>query len=265
MQVKSSIPTDSKGRNWLASLPPSVVETIRPNGPSPVLLVCEHAAKFIPEGLNQLGLSRAEAESHIAWDPGALKVAKHLSTAFDATLVSQKISRLVYDCNRPPESPDAVRDTSEVYRIPGNTGLSQAQRDARTTHIYTPFRQALAAQIANRPASVLVTIHSFTPVYNGAPRAVEVGILHDSDSRFADAMLAAAARNPVFRTERNAPYGPEDGVTHTLIEHALPHGLLNVMIELRNDLLTTENDRKKLAGWLAKILTSALATTTKEA
>lgn len=244
--------------DWLATLPESVVNTERPDGQSAVLLVCEHASRFIPEGLNNLGLDEAAAQSHIAWDPGALAVAEHLSAALDACLIAQKISRLVYDCNRPPESDQAMRAESEVYRIAGNTGLTQAQRAERTDYIYRPFQSALAEAVKTRARTVLVTIHSFTPVYNGAARAVEVGILHDSDRRLADAMLNAAVKNPKYNVQRNAPYGPEDGVTHTLNEHAVAHGLPNVMIEVRNDLLADEAGVKTVATWLESLLTSAL-------
>lgn len=264
MSPNSSAQTNITTPLWLATLPTEVVRVIRPQGQSPVLLVCEHAAKFIPEGFQRLGLEARAAESHIAWDPGALRVAEMLSAKFDATLVAQQISRLVYDCNRPPESPDAVRDKSEIFSIPGNSGLSRAEHNARVTYIYEPFRQTLVAQVAARAKTVLVTIHSFTPVYNGAPRAVEVGILHDTDSRLADAMLDAAAQNPRYLTERNAPYGPEDGVTHTLVEHAVPEGLLNVMVEIRNDLISDETGQKKLASWLFGILNVALTTTAKD-
>lgn len=265
MSQKPSTQTTVTLPSWLATLPLDVVQVIRPEGQSRVLFVCEHAAKFIPEGLEALGLNKEAAKSHIAWDPGALGVAEMLSAAFNATLVAQKISRLVYDCNRPPESAEAVRDRSEVYSIPGNANLSGPERDARVTHVYEPFRQAVADHVKRRHDTVLATIHSFTPIYNGQPRAVEVGILHDSDSRLADAMLTAAAKNPRYRTERNAPYGPEDGVTHTLVEHAAPDGLLNVMIEVRNDLIADESGQKELAAWLSEILTSALAATAKDA
>ena len=244
--------------DWLATLPESVVDTQCAAGQSPVLLVCEHASRSIPEGLNNLGLDETGAQSHIAWDPGALAVAQRLSAALDATLIAQKISRLVYDCNRPPESDQAMRAESEVFHIPGNVGLTQAQRDERTDYIYRPFQRALAEAVKTRPQTVLVTIHSFTSVYNGTPRAVEVGVLHDSDTRLADAMLKAAKQNPAFKVERNAPYGPEDGVTHTLKEHAVAHGLLNVMIEVRNDLLADEAGIKTVATWLQTLLTSAL-------
>ncbi len=244
--------------NWLANLPKSVVDTQCPNGASAVLLVCEHASRMIPEGLNNLGLDDTAAQSHIAWDPGALAVAERLSEALDATLIAQKISRLVYDCNRPPESDQAMRAESEIFQIAGNTGLTQAQRDERTDYIYRPFQRTLAEALKTRARTVLVTIHSFTPVYNGTPRAVEVGILHDSDRRLADALLNAAVKDPKYNVQRNAPYGPEDGVTHTLQEHAVAHGLLNVMIEVRNDLLADNAGIEAIATWLQSLLTSAL-------
>ena len=244
--------------DWIATLPASVVDTQRADGESPLLLVCEHASRFIPEGLSNLGLDSAAAQSHIAWDPGALRLAEQLSQAFDATLIAQKISRLVYDCNRPPESDQAVRSESEIYQIPGNAGLSATQLSERIDYIYKPFRQALADAVNTRPQTVLVTIHSFTPVYNGKQRAVEVGILHDRDTRLADAMLKAAAQNPAFKVERNAPYGPDDGVTHTLKEHAVAHGVLNVMIEVRNDLLANDSGIQAVALWLQRLLSLAL-------
>ncbi len=188
-----------------------------------------------------------------------MAVATLLSDALDATLIAQKISRLVYDCNRPPESGQAVRAQSEVFHISGNTGLSAAQYAERTDYIYRPFQKAVAEAVKTRPQTVLVTIHSFTPVYNGTPRAVEVGILHDTDRRLADAMLNAAVNNPKYNVQRNAPYGPEDGVTHTLQEHAVAHGHLNVMIEVRNDLLADSAGIEAIATWLHTLLSAALA------
>ena len=99
-------------------------------------------------------------------------------------------------------------------------------------------------------------MHSFTPVYFGKPRAVEIGILHDADARLADAMLAAAG--PAYRTLRNEPYGPEDGVTHTLKEHGLSNGVPNVMIEVRNDLIQDEAGQRVVADYLAGLLIESL-------
>ncbi len=227
---------------------------------APLVFVCEHASNHIPEKYGNLGLDEAVRESHVAWDPGASAVAHRLAEAFDAPLVESAVSRLVYDCNRPPEAPDAMPAKSEIHVIPGNRGLSDAERAARTAEIYAPFRALLAETIAARPLPpALITIHSFTPVYHGHARDVEIGILHDADSRLADAMLESAPRFTPRKVARNAPYGPEHGVTHTLREHALPAGLQNVMIEIRNDLIAGEADQAEMAGTLARWLAHALS------
>ncbi|MDI7863742.1 N-formylglutamate amidohydrolase [Rhizobiaceae bacterium n13] len=239
------------------------VEVVNPGGRGDVLLVCEHASSTIPVHFGDLGLPIAALESHIAWDPGALAVSTLLSRTLDATLVYQRFSRLVYDCNRPPESPAAIPEFSEIYTVPGNAGLTQSQRDARTNGLYIPFHARIAAIIAERRAqgrrTVLVTIHSFTPVYNGHTRSVEIGILHDSDTRLADRLLAAASDTDAYRFGRNQPYGPADGVTHTLKLHALGNGLLNVMIEVRNDLISDETGQEVMADLLAGLLQEGLA------
>lgn len=233
-----------------------LVNISRRDGASDIVLVCEHAGHHIPSKLNDLGLSEKARFSHIAWDPGALGVAKAMSEELDAPLVTTNVSRLVYDCNRPPEAPDAMPAKSEAYEVPGNANLTDDAKRARVQDYYVPFRDALAGEIARKGAPVIVTIHSFTPVYNGMQRDVEVGILHDNDKRLGDAMLAVADR---YNVQRNAPYGPEDGVTHTLKLHGESGGHLNVMIEVRNDLIQSEADQVEMGQTLSNWLTKALA------
>ncbi len=239
------------------------VAVLNPQGRGAVLIVCEHASRVLPERLGTLGLSEEALSSHIAWDPGALAVAERLSRSLDATLVHQRFSRLAYDCNRPPEAPGAMPDVSEIYDIPGNRDLSPEARDARTQALYRPFHARIEEIVAERQArgqqTALLTMHSFTPVYHGVKRAVEIGVLHDADSRLADAMLARATDTKLYRVARNEPYGPADGVTHTLQLHGLRHGLPNVMIEVRNDLISDETGQDVAADFLTGLLQESLA------
>jgi predicted N-formylglutamate amidohydrolase len=234
----------------------------RPDGKSSVMIICEHASRTLPEYFGDLGLSTEALSSHIAWDPGALAVARKMSDNLDAMLVHQRFSRLIYDCNRPPESAGAMPEISEIYTIPGNQRLQAADRQARTDALYIPFHDRIRALLKERAAreqkTMIVTVHSFTPVYNGRQRAVELGILHDEDHWLADRMLDAAAQAPLYRTERNEPYGPEDGVTHTLKLHGLANGLHNVMIEVRNDLIGDDAGQGVVAGYLTGLIQSSL-------
>ncbi len=228
-------------------------------GSSPVLLVCEHASNRIPAEFGDLGLSEDALTSHIAWDPGALAVAENLSAILDARLIHSTISRLVYDCNRPPEAEDSIPARSERFDIPGNQHLDPRALDRRAEAAYRPFQHLMTRTLNEMQTAVLVTVHSFTPVYFGKPRATEIGILHDTDSRLADEMLTLAGDHLPGLVQRNQPYGPADGVTHTLREHALIQGHLNVMLELRNDLIATTEQQQAMALALARTIAAALA------
>lgn len=233
------------------------VLTANAGGASSVVLVCEHASNHIPAELDDLGLSEDARASHAAWDPGAMAVATRMAKLLDASLIASGVSRLVYDCNRPPTAPDAMLARSEVIDIPGNMGLTQADRDARTEAYYRPFEAALRAVLRRVAHPVLVTVHSFTPVYHGVFRPVEIGILHDSDTRLADAMLQGTVTHTTADVQRNAPYGPEDGVTHTLKVHALPKGHQNVMLEIRSDLIKTADQQDAMAKMLTEWIVDA--------
>ena len=235
------------------------VLTMNTEGSSCVVLVCEHASHHIPAKFSGLGMSQEDQTTHAAWDPGALAVAQYMSQGLVAALVASAVSRLVYDCNRPPSARDAMPERSEVIDVPGNRNLSQSDRDGRVAEFYDPFHDAVSAAVARVDAPVIVTVHSFTPVYHGQLRSVEIGILHDTDARLADAMLDTASAHTTANVQRNAPYGPADGVTHTLRKHATDNGHLNVMLEIRNDLIETPAQQEAMAAKIVRWLVDACA------
>ncbi|MBL1405249.1 MAG: N-formylglutamate amidohydrolase [Hyphomicrobiales bacterium] len=247
---KNTVPTSSP-----------VVSLLNSQGKSAVLIVCEHASNFVPEKYKDLGLSKELLQSHIAWDPGANKVAMHLSKLLDAPYVKGEVSRLVYDCNRPINAASAIPEKSEIYEVPGNMNLSQVAKKQRVEEIYQPFEDCLThALSAFSSPPAIITIHSFTAVYANNPRTVELGILHDKDTRLADAMLNVADKHTSLVTLRNEPYGPTNrGVTHTITTHASPINAPCVMIEIRNDLITNEIECKNIAVMLHSLITEALS------
>lgn len=232
-----------------------------PEGNGRFVLVCEHASNFIPEEYKNLGLKVKERDSHIAWDPGALAVAKGLSRELDSPLVATRISRLLYDCNRPPTVKAAIPERSEIYDIKGNLNLSKDEQESRAEKFYFPFRNAISECLGSHTrrtgASILVTIHTFTPVFHGRKRLLHMGVLHDSDSRMADGILSSLGQIPSLTVKRNQPYGPRDGVTHTLKEHGTKRGIANVMIEIRNDLVETPEQQSEMISNLVAAITSA--------
>jgi predicted N-formylglutamate amidohydrolase len=224
-----------------------------------IVLICEHASAAIPDDLAGLGLAPQDRLSHAVWDIGALDIAEAMRDALDAPLIAGATSRLVYDCNRPPEADSAIPAQSERIAVPGNRDLTAAQRAARAARVYTPFSAAVAAVIAAQDtAPAIVTLHSFTPVWHGQPRATELGLLHDDDPALAETMLRLAPAHVPLRAELNAPYAASDGVTHTLRRYATAAGLPSVMIEVRNDLVATAADARRIGTALAALIRAAL-------
>ena len=244
----------------------TVVKTEWPAGAAPgqaeaplgALVLCEHASNAFPARFGTLGLSAEARVSHAAWDPGALELARALAGELRAPLVAAQVSRLLYDCNRPPDAPGAMPATSEVFEIPGNRDLDARARAARVREIYQPFIDEVGRVQDQIRARALITMHTFTPVYHGVARAVEVGILHDQDSRLADAILARAGADSPYDIRRNQPYGPEDGVTHSLKIHGIARAIPNVMIEVRNDLVATTAGLERVSAWLNPLVARAL-------
>lgn len=232
-----------------AEEPPALV--VNGDGRSPYVLICEHGSNRLPRRLGSLGLAAADLERHIAWDLGAEQVARRLSRLTDAPLVLQRYSRLAYDCNRPPDSADAMPEISETTAVPGNRNLSPGEKLARIGELYRPFHAAVADLLDRRAAggvrSVVVSVHSFTPVYKGERRTVELGILFDRDRSLSHRLMPCFA---AVDARYNEPYGPSDGVLHTLNLHAAPRGLAHAMIEIRNDFLSDERGQ---LGWAERL------------
>lgn len=233
-----------------------MAEVVNRQGGAPICLVCEHASGFIPPSFRDLGLSPSDRYSHASVDIGAEDMARLLSNMLDAPLVLACVSRLVCDLNRPAAAPEATPEKVEQIDVPGNRGLTQASRVDRAQAVYHPFHNEVTKLLSGfATPPVFVTLHSFTPVWNGVARATEIGFLHDANDQLAQAMLAHADSR--YRTELNQPYSAKDGVTHTLQRHA--GGLQNVMIEVRNDLLSDPQTVAQVATSLATTLNAALA------
>ncbi|MCV0393923.1 MAG: N-formylglutamate amidohydrolase [Rhizobiaceae bacterium] len=246
----------------------AIAETVRlsrRDGTSPYVVVCDHASNFVPPAFASLGLTKTDLLRHIAWDPGALGVARALSDRLDAPLVESRVSRLVVDCNRALDAPDLVAATSEGTPVPGNSGLSAAARQERIDLAHAPFHRALDALIGERLAEgrqvLVVSVHSFTPVYGGVARPWHVGIVHDDEDRLSAPLLAALRDLPDLTVGDNQPYSPADRVYYTLERHARSRGLACVMIEIRNDEIADEAGQRvwgeRLAGMLETIAEQA--------
>lgn len=240
--------------------PPVAIEG--EGGRSPFFLVCEHASRRLPRKLGDLGLDETDRQRHIAWDIGAAEVARRLSRTLDATLILQNYSRLVVDCNRSPDRPDAIPTMSEWTEIPGNRNLPPDEITARIDEVYLPFQRAVAGALSARcdrgRNSVLVAVHSFTPVFKGATRPWHIGLLYNRDGRMGRSLFEVMQPESDLVIGVNEPYAISDETDYTIPVHGERRGILHIEFEIRQDLIAAEAGQQAWADRLARWLQDGL-------
>ncbi|TMJ49985.1 MAG: N-formylglutamate amidohydrolase [Alphaproteobacteria bacterium] len=242
----------------LGSKDPPPVREYNAAGRSPFLLLCDHYGALIPEALGDLGLGERELTRHIAWDIGIAGVAERLSELLDAHLIAQRYSRLVIDCNRPPHVASSIPPISEATTIPGNEGLSSEAAGLRRREIFDPYHRRIGAVIDRRlheaRPTVLVALHSFTPVYAGIARPWHIGTLYHRDTRLPELMLKLLRAEGDLVVGDNEPYAVSDETDYTIPVHGEARGLINAGIEIRQDLIEDQAGQRQWAERLARIL-----------
>ena len=245
----------------LASDEPAACITLGAPNDSPFLLVCDHSGDRLPRRLGTLGVSDSERQRHIAWDIGAAGVVRHMVRRLDVLAILQTYSRLVIDCNRLPAVESSIPTISEDTEIPGNLNLSLADRERRVAEIFQPYHDRIAAELDRRQAAqiptILVAIHSFTPVYRGVARPWHVGLLYNRDDRLARPMMELLNRESGLVVGDNQPYAVSDESDYTIPVHAERRGLRYGEIEIRQDLIADEAGQSVWAERMARLLTLA--------
>jgi len=226
-------------------------------GRSPFLFTADHYGRAIPGALGDLGLPESELKRHIAWDIGIAGVAHALARHLDAHLIAQRYSRLVIDCNRPPQSPSSIPRISETTVIPGNEGLTREVAEARRGQVFDPYHRRIAEVIEGRLQkkipTVLVSLHSFTPVYAGLARPWHVGTLYQRDTRLPPLLLKGLRAQADLVVGDNEPYAVSDETDYTIPVHGEARSLMNTGIEIRQDLIADDSGEREWADRLANI------------
>lgn len=240
---------------------PHPADCRRLDGTSDFFLTCDHASRRLPRGLGTLGLNDADLTRHIAWDIGAAAVAEGLSDRLGAALVLQRYSRLVIDCNRPPSAPTSIATISENTAIPGNRELTPHEAHSRMREVFDPYHDRIDAELELRRRAmrrtVLVSVHSFTPVFHGAQRPWHLGLLYNRDPAFARC-LSDELNDSGLTVGHNEPYAVSDVTDYTIPVHGERRGIPHVMIEVRQDLIEKQEEQDEWAERLSGLLLRAL-------
>ena len=254
------MPKNDMTNSLLATDEPAPVTVRNVNGPSPFLIVADHAGNLMPRALSRLGVSEAECERHIAWDIGVAAVSRLMADGLGATLVQQNYSRLVIDCNRTPGSETSIPDISELTPIPGNIGLGESSKASRVRDIFQPYHDRIEIELDRRRqagrATALIAMHSFTPVFMNVQRPWQAGVLYNRDPRFARLLLGLLKHEGLVVGD-NEPYCVTDASDYTIPVHGERRALHHVAIEIRQDLIADDNGQREWGALLARSLLRA--------
>ncbi|WP_338311158.1 N-formylglutamate amidohydrolase [Bradyrhizobium sp. TM239] len=233
------------------------VHEVNAEGTSPFLLTSDHYGRILPRALGDLGITEGELVRHIGWDIGIAGVADRLAQMLDAHLIAQRYSRLVIDCNRPPAAVSSIPVISEATAIPRNEGISEGEREARRREIFEPYHDridaAIDARLQDKRPTVLVSLHSFTPVYAGVARPWHIGALYNRDTVLPHLLLKHLREQGDLVVGDNEPYAVSDLTDYTIPVHGEGRGLVNTGIEIRQDLIADHTGQQQWAERLARI------------
>ena len=254
---------DAPPRSLLQAGDPAPLELLNPQGRSPWVLVADHAGQAIPRALGDLGLAPGEIDRHIGWDIGIAGVARALAGLLDAWTILQPYSRLVIDCNRPPDSPTSIVEASDGAAVPANLGLDPAARSARQREIFQPYHDCITQALDQRAAAgrptLLATLHSFTPSMAGIDRPWHCGVLYHRHTALPHAMLQALRNEGDLVVGDNQPYAVTATSDYAIPVHGEARGLPHVELEIRQDLIADAAGQQAWARRLARILPALAA------
>jgi len=252
---------DAADTPLLAADEPAAFAIEHEHGTSPFLLICDHASRRLPRALGNLGVSEADLQRHVAWDIGAAGVAARLAATLDAFAIMQNYSRLVIDCNRPLDAPGSIVARSEATDIPGNANVGAVDATARAREVFLPYHARIAEELDRRAArgreTILISVHSFTPVYHAVARPWQIGMLYGRDARVARRLLEIIRAEDRWTVGDNEPYAVTATTDYAIPVHCETRGIAHVGLEIRQDLIAHADGQAewatRIAGWLNAI------------
>ena len=240
----------------------AVFDLLNPRGHSSLVLTCEHASCAVPEEYRNLGVSEEEIRRHIGWDIGARWVVEALAQRLDAPAVCAGYSRLLIDCNRDVSDHDLIVPHSDGTSIHGNKELSEQEREKRIHEFYRPYHEAIDRLLSERSGkeTILLSIHSFTPVLGKRERPFDLGVLFDQYEDLAQE-VGQRLHHQEYRVRYNEPYSGMDGLIFSARSHGDRHGLVYLELEINNSLIAQPDQARRVGERLAHTLQALFSTT----
>ena len=221
-----------------------------------ILIIADHASNYIPKDKNKLGLIDSFLDQHIAFDIGVKELSLDLSNRLKCRVIQGKYSRLLIDLNRDLDDPTVIPEIVDRKIIPGNIGLSKSEVRSRVKEIYNEYHHEINRTIKNEKVKVILSLHSFNPIFKNKKRLLKFGILSNEDKNLSR-IIIDQLRLQKLNVGDNKPY-KGDLIGDSMYRHGLRNKLPHALIEVRNDLLSNPTKIKRVSKLLHKTIVKSL-------
>ena len=221
-----------------------------------LLIVADHASNYIPKKYNNLGLEQKDVVTHKAYDPGIKELAINLSNKLNSQLVLGEYSRLLIDCNRDENDPTLISAISDRKIILGNKKITKQEKNYRINKMYRPYHEKIKKKVLENKINVIISLHSFNPIFKGKKRFLKYGILSNQDRRLSDLILNELKKGKKIVGD-NEPY-KGSLIGDTLYKHALKRGIHHSLIEIRNDLLSNVKKIDQVSNLMYRVINKSI-------
>ena len=198
-----------------------------------ILITCEHGGNEIPPAYHAFFQDQQQAlNSHRGYDPGTLDLFEEVEFLADFSLKSE-VSRLLVELNRSLYHRQLFSEISKEF--------SAEIKEEILQQYYFSYRNSVEKQIETwvrfQEKVIHLSLHSFTPIFNGIERNADVGILYDSsksnEKNFSkNFKLQLQQELPQFKIRFNYPYlGKADGLT-TYLRKKFPTNYAGIELEI---------------------------------
>jgi predicted N-formylglutamate amidohydrolase len=218
----------------IASTPYSI---LCPQNQGSFLFTAEHASNNIPTTTQ--ASETFLLNTHWAYDIGIFELIQLLCTQLSCQGAHTNYSRLWIDCNRAPNQNGLIKNSIDGIPLSFNQNLTQKQCLSRLSDVHEAYHCAISSAIKKHSTPpILVSLHSFTPIWNDHIRTMDIGVLFDRDTALAHS-CASLLREEGFFVEMNQPYSGKNGLIYAADRHGTEQNIPYIELEFNQSILCT--------------------------
>ncbi len=221
-----------------------------------ILFIADHASNYIPSSLKDLGLKKNLLNSHIAYDLGVKELCINLANILKSKYIIGEYSRLIIDLNRDKSDPTLIPEIVDRTVIKKNIILNENDKKKRISNIYNRYHQKIKTTIKHDNITILISLHSFNPIFKNKKRNIHFGILSNQDRRLSDYIITEMKQRKL-KIGDNEPY-KGNLIGDTMHKHGLKNNLHHTLIEIRNDLLSSPTKIQKVSKLLKEVISNSI-------